>query len=243
VAKRISPLLKKDLLIKLVLVTEKDQEFIDKDLPNLVPKQYWQGALDNILYYKTRNEFYLTGGSGGGTASFLPEKNFGYYIGHTSSIATMKTYWPEIAPHEMAHILQGVFANGFGSNYPDGHPQAKWSRHLIEGSANTVGMAMGFKQLGWYSDEMDLLLRRSIENGRSENYSNFDQLFPMKNLQDAVKLMKEIESLSGRWQQDLSYSAGQFIWEFYIGKYGFDKYIKLLTSLQKNSFNDTIKPR
>ncbi len=238
VAKRISPLLKKDLLIKLILVTEKDEEFIDKDLPNLVPKQDWQGALDNIKYYKTRNEFYLSGGSGGGTASFLPEKNFGYYIGHTSSIATMKTYWPEIAPHEMAHVLQGVFANGFGSNYPDGHPQAKWSRHLIEGSANTVGMAMGFKQLGWYSDEMDLLLRRSIENGRGENYSNFDQLFPMKNLSDAIKLMKEIETLSGRWQQDLSYSAGQFIWEFYIGKYGFDKYIELLTSLQKNSFND-----
>jgi hypothetical protein len=153
----------------------------------------------------------------------------------------MKTYWPATPPHEMAHVLQGVFANGFAGNYPDGHPQAKWSRHLIEGSANTVGMGMGFQQLGWYSDEMDLLLRRSIENGRGENYSNFDQLFPMKNLSDAIKLMKEIESLSGRWQQDLSYSAGQFIWEFYIGKYGFDKYIELLTSLQKNSFNDGLK--
>jgi hypothetical protein len=241
VAKRISPLLKKDLLIKLILVTEKDEEFIDKDLPNLVPKQDWQGALDNISYYKTRNDFYLTGGSGGGTASFLPEKNFGYYIGHTSSIATMKTYWPATPPHEMAHVLQGVFANGFAGNYPDGHPQAKWSRHLIEGSANTVGMGMGFKQLGWYADEMDLLLRRSIENGRSENNSNFDQLFPMKSLSDSIELIKSLEAAEGRWHQDLSYSAGQFIWEFYIGKYGFDKYIELLTSLQKNSFADGIK--
>jgi hypothetical protein len=240
-AKRISPLLKKDLLIKLILVTEKDKEFIDKELPNLVPINDWQGALDSISSYQTLESFYSSSGTGGGTASFLTDKNFGYYIGHTSSLASMQTYWPEIAPHELTHVLQGVFANGFGSNYPDRHPQAKWSRHLLEGSANTVGMAMGFDQLGWYADEMDLLLRRSIQYGRSENYSNFDQLFPMKNISDAVNLMKEIESLSGRWQQDLSYSAGQFIWEFYIGKYGFDKYIELLTSLQKNSFADGIK--
>ena len=241
VAKRLSPLLKKELLIKLILVTEKDKEFIDKELPNIVPKKDWQGALDNISYYKTRNEFYLTGGSGGGTASFLPELNFGYYIGHTSSIAGMKTYWPEIAPHEMAHVLQGVFANGFAGEYPDGHPQAKWSRHLIEGSANAVGMGWGFKQLGWYSDEMDLLLRRSIESGRSENYSNFNQLFPMRNTSDAVELIKSLEAAKGRWQQDLSYSAGQFIWEFYIGKYGFDKYIDLLESLQSDSFAGGLK--
>ncbi len=241
VAKKLSPILTKDLLIKLILVTEKDKDFIDNELPKIIPIYDWQGALNNISYYKTQNEFYSVGGTGGGTASYLPEENFGYYIGHTSSIATMKTYWPEVAPHEMAHVLQGVFANGFRSNYPDGHPKAKWHRHLTEGSANTVGMGLGFKQLGWYADEMDLLLRRSIESARAENYSNFDQLFPMKNTSDAVSLINSIETMESRWQQDLSYSAGQFIWEFYIGKYGFDKYIELLTSLQKNSFADGIK--
>jgi hypothetical protein len=36
---------------------------------------------------------------------------------------------------------------------------------------------------------------------------------------------------------DLSYSAGQFVWEFYIGKYGLEKYIQLLTSLDGSTLN------
>ena len=245
-AKIISPLLNKPMVFKLILVTEKDRKFILDELPKIAPNVEWKGSNSSFQTptldaYETYDGFISMTGTGGGLADYLPNENIGYYIGHTSSLATMKTYWPEIAPHEFTHVVQGWFANGFASNYPDGHPKAKWSRHLIEGSANTVGMAMGFDQLGWYADEMDLLLRRSIEYGRGENYSNFDQLFPMKNTSDAVELIRTLEAAQGRWQQDLSYSAGQFIWEFYIGKYGFDKYIELLTSLQKNSFNDGLK--
>ncbi len=245
-AKRISTLLDKKMIFKLILVTEKDRKFIMNELPKIAPNVEWRGSNSSFQTptldaYETYDGFISRSGTGGGLAAYLPNENIGYYIGHTSTLATMKTYWPAIAPHEFTHVLQGWFVNGYVRNYPDGHPKAAWSRHLIEGSANTVGIAMGFDQLGWYSDEMDRLLQRSIELGRGENYSNFDRLFPMKNNSDAVNLIKLLEAAEGRWPQDLSYSAGQFIWEFYIGKYGFDKYIELLTSLQKNSFADGIK--
>ena len=245
-AKRISPLLDKKMIFKLILVTEKDRKFIMNELPKIAPNVEWRGSNSSFQTptldaYETYDGFISRSGTGGGLAAYLPNENIGYYIGHTSTLATMKTYWPAIAPHEFTHVLQGWFVNGFVRNYPDGHPKAAWSRHLIEGSANTVGIAMGFDQLGWYSDEMDRLLQRSIELGRGENYSNFDRLFPMKNNSDAVNLIKLLEAAEGRWPQDLSYSAGQFIWEFYIGKYGFDKYIDLLKSLKTNSFADGIK--
>jgi len=238
-AARLSPFFKKKIEIKVILVTEKDKNFIKKELPNIVPENDWQGALDNIYSYSTTEEFYSRGGTGGGTASFLPDKGFGYYIGHTSSLATIQTYWPEVAPHELTHVVQGFFANGFASNYPDGHPKAKWSRHLIEGSANTVGMGLGFSQLGWYSDEMDNLLSDSINYARSDNYSTFDRQFPMKNVDDAVDLIKKMEAVGPGYStlSDLSYSAGQFVWEFYIGKYGLEKYIQLLTSLDGSTLN------
>ena len=155
----------------------------------------------------------------------------------------MQTYWPEVAPHEMTHVVQGFFANGFASNFPDGHPKAKWSRHLIEGSANTVGMGLGFSQLGWYSDEMDNLLADSIDYGRSENSSTFDKSFPMKDVKDSVSLIQQMEATGPGYSviSDLSYSAGQFVWEFYIGNYGFNKYIELLKSLNGSSLDEGLK--
>ncbi len=232
-ASYLSPLLDKKIQIKLILVTEKDQDYVDKELPSIVPKYDWQGALDSLKNYKTKEEFYSSSGTGGGTASFLVKENFGYYIGHTSSLATMETYWPEVAPHEMAHVLQGYLAKGFNSNYPDGHPQAKWARHLIEGSANTLGMAIGFKNLGWYSDEMDLLLQRSIEWINRDSSAEFKNKFPMQTDQDAYNLIVALEEAKGQELFDLSYSAGQFLWEFYIGKYGADKYFELLKNVPK----------
>jgi len=204
-AARLSPFFKKKIEIKVILVTEKDKNFIKKELPNIVPENDWQGALDNIYSYSTTEEFYSRGGTGGGTASFLPDKGFGYYIGHTSSLATIQTYWPEVAPHELTHVVQGL----------------------------------GFSQLGWYSDEMDNLLSDSINYARSDNYSTFDRQFPMKNVDDAVDLIKRMEAVGPGYStlSDLSYSAGQFVWEFYIGKYGLEKYIQLLTSLDGSTLN------
>jgi hypothetical protein len=233
-AKRLSPMLSKKLVIKLVLVTEKDKKYIDTELPRLIPKEDWQGALSNIAFYDTIQRFYSRGGTGGGTASYLPQQGFAYYIGHTSSLAKLNTYWPEIAPHEMAHVMQGVLANGFGGEYGEGDPRGKWHGHFIEGSANTFGMAFGFDQLGWYSDEMDRLLKSSISYNKGK--------YPMKNLQDAIFLINEIEKRDNEVRSDFSYSAGQFVWEYFVGKYGAEKYIELLRNVQEtDNFSENLQ--
>ena len=236
VALRLSPVFDKKVKIKIILLTEKDKTFIDGDLKELVGNSDLTGALQILPDYVTKQRFYSRGGTGGGTAEFLPQLNFGYYVGHTSSLATLETYWPEVPPHELAHILQSVLSGGFAVNngYGEGDPKAKWHGHLIEGSANSIGMALAFENLGWYSDEMDAILRYDISVVKSK--------YPMKTNADAVALMKDIERRDNDFRNSLSYSAGQIIWEYFIGTYGFDKFVELMKNVPlTDNFNENLK--
>lgn len=227
----LSPILDEKVDVRIALFTEKDQEFIKNGL-----KQYGvsEEQFSILKDYVSLDRFYSRGGTGGGTAGYRENEKFGFYIGHTSSLATLDTYWPQVVPHEMAHFLQFYLARGGGSSYGEGHPEGKWHGHFIEGSANTIGMASGFEHLGWYSDEMDKHLRSNIQNNADAGM--------LKNASDAAAFIETIESRNSQVKEAFSYSAGQFVWEFYIGKYGFNKYLDLLKNLSKTAnFNESLK--
>ncbi len=227
----LSPVLDQKVDVRIVLFTEKDQEFIKNGL-----KQYGvsEEQFPILKDYVTLDRFYSRGGTGGGTAGYRENEKYGFYIGHTSSLATIGSYWPQVVPHEMAHFLQFYLARGAGSSYGEGHPEAKWHGHFIEGSANTIGMAAGFEHLGWYSDEMDKHLKSTIQRNADPGL--------LKSPADAAAFIETIESRDSQVKDAFSYSAGQFVWEFYIGKYGFNKYLELLRNLSKTAnFNESLK--
>jgi hypothetical protein len=230
----ISPYLTNVLNMDLVLVTEKDKTFIDTQLPLIINKNYYGGNLNILNEYTDKASFYRRSGTGGGTAGFGDPENRGYYLGNTASFAEMETYWPEVAPHEMAHAVQFFLARGFVNNCGEGEECGKWHGHLIEGSANAVGMAIGFPVLGWYSDEMDKILKNDIRN--------YGPVLNIKNEDDVVALFKRIETRTSELNDSLSYSAGQVLWEYYIGTYGFQKWIDLYANLSKTAnFNENLK--
>lgn len=234
VASKFSPILSKSETAKIILITEKDKGWVKTQLPEIVPPEFYGGSIEILDWYNTKERFYSRLGTGGGIAYFIPDKGYAFYISHTSSLATMQTFWPEVPPHEFAHALQGFLTNGYTDRFPNGHPDANWNGHFIEGSANSLGMALGFENLGWYSDEMDKLLKLEIQ--RSKNPPR------MKSLQDAVSLIKAIEERNEENSSQFVYSAGQFVWEFFIGKYGIEKYLDLLRNMPNASnFNDNLK--
>lgn len=234
VATRFSPLLSKTELAKIIMITEKDKDWVRTQLPEIVPPEFYGGSIEILDWYNTKDRFYSRLGTGGGIAYYIPDKGYAFYISHTSSLATMETFWPEVPPHEFSHALQGFLTNGYTDRFPNGHPESNWNGHFIEGSANTLGMALGFENLGWYSDEMDKLLKQEIQ--RSKNPPR------MKNVQDAVSLIKAIEERNSENSSQFVYSAGQFVWEFFIGKYGVEKYVSLLRNMPKaTNFNDNLK--
>lgn len=236
VAKRFSPLFDNKVKIKLIGVTEKDQDFVKNELPKIVDQNGYGGDFlqDLLKDYVSRERFYYRGGTGGGSAGYEDNKGYAYYLAHTSTFAKTETFWPEVAPHEMTHVLQGVLTRDSGNMYREGDPRSKVTGHYIEGSANTIGMALGFANLGWYSDEMDKLLARDIKSFKSK--------VSMNSTADAVKLIKEIEGRDSDLRGQLSYSAGQIVWEYYIATYGINKFIEFMKNMKDTeTFNDNLK--
>jgi hypothetical protein len=95
-------------------------------------------------------------------------------------------------------------------------------------------MALGFETLGWYSDEMDRILKRDIQNFRSWK--------KMENIDDAVAFIKAIEERTEDRNSSFSYSAGQVVWEYFVGKYGVNKFVEFLRNIPKTEdFNENLK--
>ena len=220
------------MTLDLVLVSEKDQSFINTDLPKLIdPNLYSLGILSA---YTNLDSFYERSGTGGGTAGYQVDRGTAYYLGNTASFATTDTYWPGLATHESTHAVQMFLARGFGDGGPEGSDSSKWEGHFIEGSANTVGLLTAFPNIGWYSDEVDKLLQKSIPLASG--------WLPMKTEDDALALIKAIEVRTSEQSDNFAYMAGQIVWEYYIGFYGFPKFIELLKNVPRTTnFNENLK--
>ena len=232
--KLMSQYLTSNVNVDLILLTEKDDRFLREDLPKLLDYGNYAFVMDNLKSYVTQESFYNRSGTGGGTAGFIDSENRAYYLGHTASIAKLETFWPQIAPHEMAHVLQFYLSRGTSSNCGEGQECSKFHGHSIEGSANTLGMAIAFPILPWYSDEMDKILKNGIRGYKSQ--------ISVKNKEDAISLFKLIESRNTEMSQEFSYSAGQVLWEYFIGTYGFKKWIEFNLNIPKTSnFSENLK--
>ena len=222
--------------VTVIMVTEKDKDFIQKELPSIVDQNATGDVWQFASRYLTKSEWENSSASGGGSASFfrgLEQSKGGFYLSHTASYATMDTYWPEVAPHEFTHILQGVFVKDLSFNSQDEY-QKKLPQHYVEGSANTLGHILAYPNLGWYSDDADLTIKR---------YSNGVKRWkPVNTPANMVDLLVATEKGTPDQAFEASYSIGQLFYEWLIGTYGFDKFITLIKNIgPTNSFDENMK--
>lgn len=203
--------------VQVYLVTEQDREYVKSNtwLQNNLP-----GSFDRFDSKKERP--FITGGGGYwenngewtgsiylGTASYLDLTYVGYE-------------WPQVAKHEFFHVVQDYSQYRYKRARPSNgliiQPQ-----HFREGSANTVGFLTGYRNLGWGSDAMDW----RVWGGTTASKNWID----IKSLDDVIRMMVGTETNQPYEAFEMSYAIGSLMYEWLIGTYGREGFIKLLDQL------------
>jgi hypothetical protein len=219
-AEKFSLLFDENIKTSVVLVTEKDKEFVRNNVGRLSRPDDVAGTLANLDRY-VQNSIHVGSGSAGfnrrGTG-FMG----GTYVGTFPSYLGVEYLWPEIATHEMAHVLQMYYISK-----REFRSEEAWLRaapvHFTEGSANTIGHALAVQNLGWYSDESDYTIKRYMSGFRGNN--------KMETEAEVLEMLERTISRSDPLYAEMAYPVGQVLWEFIIGTYGFDAYMKFLKNV------------
>jgi len=201
--------------------TGSDKEFGDNS------KQTMSGPLEDFFMkelekYKEFNCSLGAGVSGAHLINSGPNKGQpGYFL--AASTPPQQTFWgPFYQPHELTHSVQALIIDDIWS--------IKMPMNFHEGGAEFFGMAMGYANLAWYSDEVN---KRVIEK------DIYERVMEIKNKEDVVKMLKITEDNPGpfaggtevtnsvRW----AYSMGNLLWEWVTAEYGYESYWNILKSL------------
>jgi hypothetical protein len=206
--------------IQVYLVTEQDREYIKSNtwLQNNLP------AIFDRFDRKSERPF-IAGGGG------YWESN-GEWTG-TIFLATASylnlTYvnyeWPQVAKHEFFHVVQDYAM--FQTRRARTSTRAEFNniqpQHFREGSANTIGYLTGFRNAGWGSDAMDWMVWQ-----RAANFRNW---IDIQSVDDVIRMMVATESHEPNEAFEMSYAIGSLMYEWVIGTYGREGFVKLLNQL------------
>jgi hypothetical protein len=230
-AERINALVDENFKTSVVLVTEKDKEYVRTNLGKLSRPDEVGGTLANLDRYVSNTQ-----AVGSGSAGFNRRgEGFmgGTYVGTFPSYLGIDFLWPEIATHEMTHVLQMFFISKREYN-----SEEAWLKvapvHFTEGSANTIGHAWAVQNLGWYSDESDYTIKRYMSGFRGNN--------KMQTEAEVLEMLEKTISRADSQYSEMAYPVGQVLWEYIIGTYGFDSYMKFLKNISVlPSYEDNLK--
>ena len=220
--------------IPVQFVTELDKDFVsslDMKFSDTLE------ILDTLAKPDFRNQVPWMGGGGGYwkfQGAYRALMNF-----QTASYSTSNyfvAHWPSTGPHEFTHLVQDYFIRDLdrSSNWTEKTADLRSYAHFREGSANTIGYALGLPNLGWYSDISDWWVWK---------FSNqFGSWKPVKTEKDVVELLTACESRFPDEAHELSYPMGSLLYEWVIGTYGLDAYVSLLKNqIKYQDFGDNIK--
>lgn len=206
--------------IQINIFTEKDLAPVQKYWA-----EYWFGG-ETVERYKKQLDGYkppsaqanLSVGGAAGPRHHLTTNEISvgvdFYMGsrHTAQTHLLGDH----VPHEIAHTWQyqalGVLGERQFSNPLDIRRAVPC--HFMEGGANTLGNSILMKHVDWYSNSVDVIVRRTI---RDNNISDVSE-------KGVLKMLKTSESWSSC---ESGYMVGMLAYEWLIGKFGFEKFVEL----------------
>ena len=103
-------------------------------------------------------------------------------------------------------------------------------QHFREGAANAVGYLTGFRNIGWGSDAVDWMVWARATASRN--------WIDIKSLDDVLRMMVGTETNANNEAFEMSYAIGALMYEWVIGTYGREGFVKLLNQLASASSFD-----
>lgn len=220
-------------VLNVIVTSEKDGEFTKTTLLKFLGDQNQA----NEIFRRTEpliRQFDTLGrqwSGGGSVSSYGPGKPLLYFGWVCSCFKSDDILMPNVS-HEITHYFQfattpNVRKQNFIGSYPNWvEGKVYIPNSLIEGSANTLGAALLVQHAGWYSDIMDWNLGRYKSNGKIKSIAS---------IEEAVNLMRATKSwnLEPLGLEDLNYSLGQLVWEYYIATFGMESYLDLFDNIEK----------
>ena len=143
--------------------------------------------------------------------------------------------------HEFTHVFQFTLTAGVSYSRITGdwlkpetlkESDIRVPCSLFEGSAVTFGTSIPVDSVHWYSDGIDVIIRRIANSNPSVNVKSTD---------DVVKQLQASRS----WlptKCDMGYGLGALAYEFLVAEYGFDAFVKLFQAIPKTAtFDESMK--
>ena len=203
--------------VQVYLVTEQDREYIK---PNIWLQKNLPGSFDRFDGKKDRP--FITGG--GGYWENNGEWIGSIYLGTASylDLTYINYEWPQVGKHEFFHVVQDYSQYKYKRARPS-DPLIIQPAHFREGSATTVGFLTGYRNLGWGSDAMDW--RVWVRAAAAKNWID------IKSIDDVIRMMVGTEINQPYDASEMSYAIGSLMYEWILGTYGREGFVRLLNQL------------
>jgi hypothetical protein len=235
--------------VPILIFTEKDRALL---------KSFWMlrwNGESTIARYERELKYYddtatqlsrSVGGAAGGqelkigdSQGVNPLVGIDFYMGSLHSQETSLLI--DHIAHEFTHVFQNTLAAGVSYSKVVGD----WTKpeslvetdirvpcSLFEGSAVTFGTSIPADSARWYSDGMDVIMRR---------FQNSNQSIYLATPEDVMNSLVKARS----WLPnscDMGYPLGALAYEYMVAEYGFDSYVKLFQAIPKTTnFDDSMK--
>ena len=235
-------------IVNIHLYTEKETSFVDS-FP----------VFANSWDQSSRQEWYKRWESGQGRehniglAAFFSEYPTGVWEGHAglmvysgATSSSLRRYAIQVMPHEYFHVVQDYYFrkswedflrdnNKLGGNGMDTY-DTYFPPIFREGSANTISFALASKDANYYLD----FYRYFVEEKKRQTEVKLFRTLTSNS--GTIKALQELELRSKNNEaHEASYIIGQLVFEWFIAKYGFSTYEKLIKNqLTGNGFEDNL---
>ena len=145
----------------------------------------------------------------------------------------MNNGWIQVPAHETFHVIFDYYM----SQKPvrsEGEYLRRAPQYFIEGAANYFSYSYAMKNLGWYSDGLDVSL--------SVIWKSLGTWRKIRAESDVVDLLKATEQYAPQQAFEASYAVGAIFTEWIVAEYGFEALMKILENLvTSESFDQNLK--